>query len=100
MIGAKSGTGRLGHDEHAVLAERLKRDLKARGHEVWSDVERLKPGGDREAYVEEGLNWVSQEPRCGRVVLLMTPHSVRRPDGYYLNEVMRVRWNVAQRSRR
>lgn len=78
-----------GHDEHAVLAERLRRDLEARGHEVWFDVERLKPGGDWESYIEEGLNWVSQEPRCGRVVLLMTPHSVRRPDGYCLNEVAR-----------
>lgn len=76
-----------GHDEHAVLAERLKRDLEARGHEVWFDVDRLKPGGDWEAYNEEGFDWVSQEPRRGRVVLLMTPRSVRRPDRYCLNEV-------------
>lgn len=78
-----------GHDEFVDVARRLKHDLKARGHEVWFDEERLKPGGDWEHYIEEGLEWVAGGERPGRVVLLMTPHSVRRPDGYCLNEIAR-----------
>ena len=76
-----------GHDEHVTLAECLKKDLEARGHEVWFDTDRLKPGGDWEAYIEEGIEWVAEDTASGRVVLLMTPHSVRRPDGYCLNEI-------------
>lgn len=78
-----------GHDEHAELALRLKEDLQARGHQVWFDLDRLKPGGDFEAYIEDGINWASGVPGAGRVVLLITPHSVRRPDGYCLNEIAR-----------
>jgi hypothetical protein len=78
-----------GHDEHAALAERLKKDLQTRGHEVWFDLDRLKPGGDWETYIEEGLDWVAEVPGSGRIVLLLTPHSVRRPDGYCLNEIAR-----------
>jgi WD40 repeat protein len=78
-----------GHDEHATLAERLKLDLETRGHRVWFDIERLQPGSDWERYIEEGLDWVGQDPGRGRVILLMTPHSVRRPDGYCLNEIAR-----------
>jgi len=78
-----------GHDEHAVLAARLKTDLEARNHQVWFDLDRLKPGADWEAYIEEGLEWVKADPDTGRVILLMTPHSVRRPEGYCLNEVAR-----------
>jgi hypothetical protein len=77
------------HDEHAQLAQRLKADLEARGHEVWFDLDRLRPGGDWEAYIHEGLEWVAEVPGAGRVVLLMTPHSIRRPDGYCLNEIAR-----------
>lgn len=76
-----------GHDEHATLAERIKKDLISRGHEVWFDLDRLKPGGDFENYIEEGLEWVSSNHTQGRIILLMTPHSVRRPDGYCLNEI-------------
>jgi len=76
-----------GHDEHTAVALRLKSDLEGRGHEVWFDVERLKPGGDWERYIEDGLDWVSAGR--GKFVLLMTPHSVRRPDGYCLNELAR-----------
>jgi WD40 repeat protein len=78
-----------GHDERASLAQCIKRDLKASGHEVWFDLERLKPGGNWERYIEEGLEWASASPGDGRFVLLMTPHSVRRPDGYCLNELAR-----------
>jgi tetratricopeptide (TPR) repeat protein len=78
-----------GHDEHLALALRMKQDLEARGHVVWFDAERLKPGADWERYIEEGLEWAAAIPQEGRVVLIMTPHSVRRPDGYCLNEVAR-----------
>ncbi|WP_321421351.1 TIR domain-containing protein [uncultured Methanobacterium sp.] len=78
-----------GHDEHAVVAEKLKVDLINSGHNVWFDRDRLKPGGDWEKYIEEGLHWVTENPDFGRVILLMTPHSVRRPEGYCLNELRR-----------
>lgn len=78
-----------GHDEYVAVAERIKSDLETRGHEVWYDRERLHSGDDWELRLEEGLNWVAQAPDRGRVVLLMTPHSLRRPDGFCLNEVAR-----------
>lgn len=40
-----------GHDNYASLAVRLQHDLEAYGHDVWFDVERLKPGGDWERYI-------------------------------------------------
>jgi transcription elongation factor Elf1 len=54
-----------GHDEYAALAEQLKKDLQERGHEVWFDLDRLKPGGDWERYIEEGIEWVSEFPGRG-----------------------------------
>jgi hypothetical protein len=76
-----------GHDNYVSLAVRLKHDLEGRGRQVWFDVERLKPGGDWERYIEDGFNHVSAIPEEGRFLLLMTPHSVRRPNGYCLNEL-------------
>ena len=78
-----------GHDEYASLAVRIKRDIEALGHRVWFDVERLKTGGDRERYIEDGLDFASGVPDCGRFLLLLTPPSVRRPNGYCLNELAR-----------
>src|ERR1017187_9972831 len=76
-----------GHDEHTPLALRLKSDLERHNHEVWFDQARLKPGADWERYIEEGLDWVSAAP--GKFLMLLTPHSVRRPNGYCLNELAR-----------
>jgi hypothetical protein len=76
-----------GHDEYVSLAFRIKRDLEALGHQVWFDIERLKPGGDWERYIEDGLDSTSAVPNIGRFLLLMTPHSVRRPDEYCMNEL-------------
>jgi len=78
-----------GHDDYASLASRIKHDLEELGHEVWFDVERLKPGGDWERYIAEGFEFASKEAESGRFLLLMTPHSVRRPDGYCFKELAR-----------
>jgi WD40 repeat protein len=78
-----------GHDEHASLVERLRDDLKARGHGVWFDVERLDPGLDWEQRIEAGLEWLAADKQSSAVILLLTPHAVRRPGGYCLNEVAR-----------
>jgi len=78
-----------GHDEYSSFAELIKKDLQEMGHEVWFDLDRLKPGGDWESYIEEGLEWVSEVPGNGCFLLLMTPYSIRRPDGYCLNEISR-----------
>ena len=93
FAGKKVGLRRIfisyGHDEYATLAEQLKKDFIERGHDVWFDLDRLQPGSDWDNYIAEGLEWVSETPAEGRLVLLMTPHSVRRPDGYCLNEIRR-----------
>lgn len=44
-----------GHDEYSTLAGQIKKDMQERGHEVWFDLDRLKTGGDWEAYIAEGL---------------------------------------------
>ncbi len=83
-----------GHDEYTPDARRIKNDLEARGHKVWFDDERLRPGRDWEALIEQGLH------ECDLVVLLMTPHAVRRRkggdptsrDGYCLNELAKAIW--------
>jgi TIR domain-containing protein len=76
-----------GRDEYAAAAQRIHQLLIARGHEVWFDRERLTPGADWEQLIEQGIDWVAELPDSGRVVLVMTPHAVRRPDGYCLNEL-------------
>jgi len=78
-----------GHDDHTSLAHRLRDDLNTRGHQVWFDEERLAPGHDWEVYIENGLEWLAADKARSAFVLLLTPHSVRRPDGYCLNEVAR-----------
>jgi hypothetical protein len=54
------------------IAERLYRDLVARGYQVWQDVNRIRAGRPWDEDVPEGL-------RTSQVVLaLLSPHSVRR----------------------
>jgi WD40 repeat protein len=76
-------------EEHVELARRLKQDLEVRGHEIWMDEDKLKPSCDWPQSIEKGIEWAASNPATGRVVLLMTPHAVRRPDGYCLNEIAR-----------
>ena len=75
-----------GHDEHISFARKLHEALIARGDEVWFDEEKLKAGCRWEEYIENGLKWISNDTE-GKMILIMTPHSVRRPDGYCLNEL-------------
>jgi hypothetical protein len=78
-----------GHDERLTDARQVKVDLERRGHTVWFDEDRLEAGRVWDAAIEQGLQ------HCDLMVLLMTPHSVRRrderdplsTDGYCLNEL-------------
>ena len=56
-----------GHDEHVSLALRLHNDLKARGHDIWFDEERLQPGHDWEAFIEQSIDHLAAD--SGREVL-------------------------------
>ena len=76
-----------GRDEYAAAAERIYELLTARGHEVWFDRKRLTTGADWEQSIERGIDWAAELPDIGRLIMVMTPHSVRRPDGYCLNEL-------------
>jgi tetratricopeptide (TPR) repeat protein len=78
-----------GHDEHTSLAHRLREDLNNRGHEVWFDDDRLNPGLDWECFIEKGLEHLAADKQNAALLLLLTPHAVRRPDGFCLNEVAR-----------
>jgi hypothetical protein len=78
-----------GHDEHAYFARRLHGDLERAGYDVWFDLKKLTGGTDWEKFIEDGMEWVSEYPGEGRHILLMTPYSVRRPDGFCLNEISR-----------
>jgi len=75
-----------GHDQLTDIACKLKSDLAAYGHNVWFDADNIKTGVDWEQYIEDGLNWASGDSN-GRFILLMTPGSVRRPNGFCLNEL-------------
>ena len=63
--------------------------VQALGHEVWCDVEQLTAGCDWETGIATGLTWAKDANEHGRFLLLMTPHALRRPDGYCLNEIAR-----------
>ncbi len=76
-----------GHDEHAALAEKLKNDLEKRGQLVWFDRNRIPLGPDWELSIEQGLAWLRENRENSLFIIIMTPHSVRRPDAYCLNEI-------------
>lgn len=78
-----------GHDDKAHIALKIKEELQAKGHEVWYDLESLKCGMDWEEYIQKGFDWVAEAGTRARFILLMSLHSVRRPDGYCLNELVR-----------
>lgn len=75
-----------GHDDFEELAQRLKNDLATEGFEIWMDKDQIKGTADWEIAIENGI--VSSD----WLVLLMTEHSVRRPDGVCLDEVSYARF--------
>jgi len=70
-----------GHDNFAALAERLKNDLSKMGYPTWFDKDALRCSVIWQDKIENAIlesEWL---------ILLMTSHSVRRPDGVCLDEV-------------
>ena len=73
--------------------------LRREAYQVWFDVERLKPWWRLRGIRGGWVRVCSKDTESGRFLLLMTPHSVRRPDptapqtkqefGYCLNELAR-----------
>lgn len=76
-----------GHDDYSPFAKELNRSLKRRGHKTFLDGEWLHEGKDWEMQLEKGLDFIAEDPENGRILLVITPYSVRRPDGYCLNEI-------------
>lgn len=75
-----------GHDEHARLAERIAEDLEKEGYTVWLDGKSIKVQNFWDNAIEKGIgvsDWV---------VVLMTPYSMRRPEGVCLDEISYARF--------
>ena len=70
-----------GHDNCKDLAFLLNDRLKEKGYEPWIDEHKTKSGYDWEIFMENGLI------ESDAILSLMTPYSMRRPDGYCLNEL-------------
>lgn len=70
-----------GHDDHEEFIKLLARKLSDVGYEIWIDYNKLDGGSEWEERIEEGIknsNWI---------VVFMTQHAMRRPDGYCLDEI-------------
>lgn len=70
-----------GHDDHERFIRLLAGKLKDEGYDIWIDDERLTGGELWEERIEDGIrnsNWI---------VVFMTKHAMRRPDGYCLDEI-------------
>lgn len=75
-----------GHDEFERLAQRLKEDLLSEGFDIWMDKDQIRGTQAWEVEIEKGIS------SSDWLVLLMTEHSVRRPDGVCLDEVSYARY--------
>jgi WD40 repeat protein len=53
------------------LADRLRRDLEARGYDVWQDTERIRSGKEWQEEIQDGLRSTQL------MIALLSPHSVR-----------------------
>ena len=76
-----------GHDEHSPLIKKMAKDLKELGYDIWIDYDDLAPANRWEEEIEHGIrsaNWV---------VVFKTNHSMRRPDGYCLDEISYARYH-------
>lgn len=70
-----------GHDEHENLIRKIAEDLRKDNIEVWIDYDCLYGSSQWEQKIENGIqksNWV---------IVFMTNYSMRRPDGYCLDEI-------------
>lgn len=76
-----------GRDQYAHFAENLKNYLIKYNCDVWFDRDRIMEGGDWEQCIEDGLNWVAEAGDNGIFLFIVTPHSVRRPEGFCLKEM-------------
>lgn len=77
-----------GHgDEYAQFAYNLADTLMDNGYDVFIDRDGIRCGEQWEINLEDGLIWTSEGDGEGIFLLLMTPYSVRRPNGYCLNEI-------------
>lgn len=70
-----------GHDDHEKLIKRFAKDLKNEGFEIWIDYETLFGSSLWEERIENGI------AQSSIVIVFMTTHSMRRPDGYCLDEI-------------
>ncbi len=69
-----------GHDQNKPIVDRIERDLKASGYEVWKDESEIKFGDDWRRSIVDGLK------DCGWVLGFLSKHSVRDP-GVCLDEL-------------
>ncbi|HTY90351.1 MAG TPA: tetratricopeptide repeat protein [Methanocella sp.] len=74
----------ISHMPGEPAAERLRTDLSAAGYELWPNP---KPTDDPAGSRAQGLDWVAETGRNGRFIVLMSPESIRRPDGHCLGDV-------------
>lgn len=70
-----------GHDDHEKLIKRFAQDLASEGFKVWVDYDVLVGSSLWEEQIENGIT------QSSTVVVFMTAHSMRRPDGYCLDEI-------------
>lgn len=76
-----------GHDEFSGFIIKLSEILKQKGLQVFIDTNEIREGRQWENCLESGLKWTNEAGDNGVFLLIMTPYSVRRPDGYCLNEI-------------
>ncbi len=70
-----------GHDNYSDIILDIQKLLEKEGFSVWIDKNRLQPSSDWEEKIEEAIK------KHEKFIFCITPHSVRRPDGYCLNEI-------------
>jgi tetratricopeptide (TPR) repeat protein len=62
-----------GHDDNTPMVERIRKDLEARGHEVWIDTSQIKAGDDWRRSIAQGVQ------DAQKTLAMLSRHSVREP---------------------
>ena len=70
-----------GHDDYEGFIKLLAQKLGDAGYQIWMDCNKLVGGSRWEESIEQGI----QNSRW--IVVFMTKHAMRRPDGYCLDEI-------------